>query len=85
MPGKADRPGLRGMGSRIRESLLHTLAWLTVGTFYLMVGDLYEGMVLGATLVTCSSLLFIRQCRHYTRWRALCLRCESGDRRRKPA
>ena len=84
IPGKADGPGLRGMGTRIRESILHTLAWLTVGTLYLIVGD-DKGMVLGAALVTCSCLLFIRQCRHYTRWRALCLRRESGGRRRKPA
>lgn len=80
IPGKSDRPGLRGLGIRIRESIMHTLAWSTVGTFHLMAVEGEHGLVVGAILLTCSSLLFIRLCHRYARWRSLCLRRESADR-----
>ena len=100
--GKADGPGLRGLGTRIRESIVQTVAWFTVGTFYLMGGgfpvgtfpfspmggglrggivrqaDIFFWLEFGAIVMICSSLLFIRQFRRYTRWRSLCFRRESG-------
>ena len=76
-----DAPRIRGLETRIRDSLEQSASWMSFGTATLVFGTerVFRGgsaylAIFGAAAFVCCSLLFVRQFRRYIRWRSICLR-----------